>query len=78
MERIVNWIHRGIWIITGLTCFYVALDSIRLKRDVTDILLLVIIGSAFLGLAFWVIIRERRQRDQLKTVQAVEELKNLP
>lgn len=78
MERTVNWIHRGVWIITGLVCFYIALDGIRLKRDASDILVLVVIGSLFLGLAFWVIMRERRQRDQNNAIKMMGELKDLP
>jgi len=64
ISQITPYIHRGVWVVTGLLCYVVAIDGIRKGRSINDFIILVFIGTLFIGLTVWVIWRSRRAQEQ--------------
>lgn len=69
IPQIMQYIHRGVWAATGLLCYIVAVDGIRKGRSVSDFIILIFIGTLFIGLTIWVIWRSRRAQEEATTTE---------
>ena len=68
IPQIMQYIHRGVWVATGFLCYVVAIDGLRKGRSVSDFIILLFVGTLFIGLTVWVIWRSRRAKEQEATI----------
>ena len=78
IPRVTRYLHRTIWVATGLLCYYVAIDGVGKGRTAGDFIVLVGVGTIFLALTGWVYWRERRERELEDATERVAELTELP